>query len=107
MYVGEVSWRNYQHKISYIFTNILVYQHTFHQRHGTLRYVLVKVFHQHTGFSPTYIFHQHPSPTLEQSDAQFKTFEMIEFAAETESDKLNIFHRTSLCLILLTQKNLF
>ena len=23
-------------------------------------------FHQHTGFSPTYIFHQHASPTLER-----------------------------------------
>ena len=28
--------------------------------------MLVKVFHQHTGFSPTCIFHQHPSPTLKQ-----------------------------------------
>ena len=29
--------------------------------------MLVKDFHQHTGFSPTSIFHQHPSPTLLQS----------------------------------------
>ena len=28
--------------------------------------MLVKVFHQHAGFSPTCIFRQHPSPTLKQ-----------------------------------------
>jgi len=39
-----------------IFTNIILFR----------RWMLVKVFHQHTCFSPTCIFHQHPSPTLEQ-----------------------------------------
>ena len=43
-----------------IFTNIMKFR----------RWMLVKVFHQHTGFSPTYIFHQHPSPTLKQPPSQ-------------------------------------
>ena len=38
-----------------IFTNIMKFR----------RWMLVKVFHQHTRFSPTCIFHQHISPTLE------------------------------------------
>ena len=32
--------------------------------------MLVKVSHQHTGFSPTSIFHQHPSPTLLQANSR-------------------------------------
>ena len=39
-----------------IFTNIMLFR----------RWMLVKVFHQHTCFSPICIFHPHPSPTLEQ-----------------------------------------
>ena len=39
-----------------IFTNIMLFR----------RLMLVKVFHQHTCFSPTWIFQQHPSSTLKQ-----------------------------------------
>ena len=39
-----------------IFTNIMKFR----------GWMLVKVLYQHTGFSPTCIFHQHPSPTLKQ-----------------------------------------
>ena len=65
MNVGEtVCWWNYQHTISYIFTIIIFHQYTFW---SYLEAAWLKVFHQHTGFTPAYSMNQHFSSTLDQS----------------------------------------
>ena len=51
-----------QHTTSYISTNI-----TGRNLRRSRSCKLLKVFDQHSSFSPTYIFHQQSSPTLEHN----------------------------------------
>ena len=56
----------------YVSKEFSVYQHTISPTYfsptsrRSRSWMLIKFFHQHTGFSPTYIFHQNLSPTLKQ-----------------------------------------
>ena len=59
-----------------IFTNIMLIR----------RWMLVKVIHQHTCFSATCIFHQHPSPTLEQSAFDVAEWSLVMLFSDLQND---------------------